>query len=203
LRSYVYDEETGLYYLQSRYYDPEIGRFINADAFVSTGQGLLGNNMFAYCLNNPVRYVDVAGFLAHDALEIGDNDNKLDPNDDGAPSNGSIAVMGSPNTSHASNGNGSAGNNIPSSSGGNPLTNITYSNKVLTQMQQGDDHGFPPIVDNYGSYSIQSSEVGRDGQTYSHLRIYGSYKGAEGYFHYIWDNNFTCNHRQFERVLHQ
>ncbi len=52
-RGYVYDTETGLYYLQSRYYNPEIGRFINADAFVSTGQGILGNNMFAYCNNNP------------------------------------------------------------------------------------------------------------------------------------------------------
>lgn len=37
-RGYVYDVETGLYYLQSRYYDPEVGRFINADAFASTGQ---------------------------------------------------------------------------------------------------------------------------------------------------------------------
>ena len=61
MRSYVYDDETGLYYLQSRYYDPEIGRFINADVFTSTGQGLLGNNMFAYCNNNPVNYVDPSG----------------------------------------------------------------------------------------------------------------------------------------------
>ena len=60
-RGYVFDHETGLYYLQSRYYDPEIGRFINADAFASTGQGLLGNNMFAYCSNNPLRYTDSAG----------------------------------------------------------------------------------------------------------------------------------------------
>ena len=61
-RGYVYDTEWGLYYLQSRYYDPEIGRFINADAFVSTGQGVLGNNMFAYCGNNPVNYVDPFGY---------------------------------------------------------------------------------------------------------------------------------------------
>ena len=60
-RGYVYDDETRLYYLQSRYYDPEIGRFINADIYTSTGQGLLGNNMFAYCLNNPVNYVDGTG----------------------------------------------------------------------------------------------------------------------------------------------
>jgi len=60
-RGYVYDTETGLYYLQSRYYDPEIGRFINADAFTSTGQGFTGNNMFAYCGNNPVTYEDDSG----------------------------------------------------------------------------------------------------------------------------------------------
>ena len=58
---YVCDTESGLYYLQSRYYDPQVGRFINADAFVSTGQGLLGNNMFAYCMNNPVMGCDPYG----------------------------------------------------------------------------------------------------------------------------------------------
>ncbi len=61
-RGYVYDHETGLYYLQSRYYDPEIGRFLNADAYTSTGQGILGNNMFAYCGNNPVVFGDPSGF---------------------------------------------------------------------------------------------------------------------------------------------
>ena len=51
----------GLYYLQSRYYNPTMGRFLNADALVSTGQGVLGNNMFAYCLNNPTKYSDPFG----------------------------------------------------------------------------------------------------------------------------------------------
>ena len=51
----------GLYYLQSRYYNPEIGRFINADALVSTGKGFIGNNMFAYCLNNPISLSDSNG----------------------------------------------------------------------------------------------------------------------------------------------
>lgn len=60
-RSYVYDEETGYYYLQSRYYDPEICRFINADNYPATGQGLTGNNMFAYCGNNPVNREDDGG----------------------------------------------------------------------------------------------------------------------------------------------
>ena len=60
-RGYVYDRETGLYYLQSRYYNPEIGRFISADNYPSTGQGLTGNNMFAYCGNNPVSREDESG----------------------------------------------------------------------------------------------------------------------------------------------
>ncbi len=60
-RGYVYDTETALYYLQSRYYDPDVGRFINLDKFASTGQGLLGLNMFAYCLNQPVLYFDSSG----------------------------------------------------------------------------------------------------------------------------------------------
>ena len=60
-RGYVYDRETGLYYLQSRYYNPIWGRFLNADALVSTGQGVLGNNMFAYCGNNPVIRRDASG----------------------------------------------------------------------------------------------------------------------------------------------
>ncbi|MBQ3598908.1 MAG: RHS repeat protein [Clostridia bacterium] len=63
-RGYYYDSETGLYYLNSRYYDAEVGRFINADAYASTGQGILGNNMFAYCLNNPAMYVDYNGLVA-------------------------------------------------------------------------------------------------------------------------------------------
>ncbi len=66
-RGYVFDTETGLYYLQSRYFNPQMARFINADALVSTGQGLLGNNMFAYCMNNPISYADPNGACPHDA----------------------------------------------------------------------------------------------------------------------------------------
>lgn len=61
-RGYVYDYETQLYYLQSRYYNPEIGRFINADNRISgVGGDVLGYNMFAYCMNNPVNLSDHAG----------------------------------------------------------------------------------------------------------------------------------------------
>jgi len=61
-RGKYFDNSTGLYYLQSRFYDPMIGRFINADGYVSTGQGILGFNMFTYCLNNPANMVDHDGY---------------------------------------------------------------------------------------------------------------------------------------------
>ncbi|MBQ4600361.1 MAG: RHS repeat-associated core domain-containing protein, partial [Oscillospiraceae bacterium] len=64
-RGYVYDVESELYYLQSRYYNPAIGRFINADVLIATGQGILGNNMFAYCLCNPVNGCDPCGTCFH------------------------------------------------------------------------------------------------------------------------------------------
>ena len=60
-RGYYYDAETGFYLTGTRYYDPEIGRFINADGYVSTGQGILGTNMFAYCGNNPITRADPSG----------------------------------------------------------------------------------------------------------------------------------------------
>ena len=61
-RGYYYDAETGFYYLQSRYYDPAICRFINADAYATTNAGsFLSCNMFAYCGNNPVNRADQSG----------------------------------------------------------------------------------------------------------------------------------------------
>ena len=70
-RGYYYDSETGFYYLQSRYYDPEIGRFINADSYASTdATGLLSTNMFAYCENNPAMRIDPTGELFWDILDV-------------------------------------------------------------------------------------------------------------------------------------
>ncbi len=70
-RGYYYDNETGFYYLQSRYYDPANRRFINADLLASTGQGFTGTNMFAYCVNSPVVLGDYEGT---DAILIIDED---------------------------------------------------------------------------------------------------------------------------------
>ena len=65
-RGYYYDVETGFYYLQSRYYAPEVGRFINAepnadDGEFDDGSEILGYNVYAYCFNNPVNSFDPDG----------------------------------------------------------------------------------------------------------------------------------------------
>ena len=60
-RSYYYDFETNLYYLETRYYDPETGRFINADEYINGNGDMMGYNMYAYCSNNPVMEKDPSG----------------------------------------------------------------------------------------------------------------------------------------------
>jgi len=63
-RGYVWDDETGLYYLRSRYYKPTLGRLLNADAICS-------RHLFAYCCNEPVKHVDPNGKYAESIKSIG------------------------------------------------------------------------------------------------------------------------------------
>ena len=63
-RGYYYDAETGLYYLNSRYYNPQWGRFLNADCYLNANEDILGFNMFVYCGNNPVNKLDCSGDIA-------------------------------------------------------------------------------------------------------------------------------------------
>jgi RHS repeat-associated protein len=60
-RGYYFDSETGLYYLNSRYYDSTVGRFINADEFINSNESLLSTNIYTYCENNPIKNIDSNG----------------------------------------------------------------------------------------------------------------------------------------------
>ena len=64
-RGYYKDWATGLYYLQSRYYCPALRRFISADIYMDTADGILGTNMYAYCHNDPINYYDPHGTSRH------------------------------------------------------------------------------------------------------------------------------------------
>ena len=71
-RGYYYDAETGLYFLQTRYYDPDTGRFLNRDSVnYADPQTINGLNLYAYCLNNPVAYVDPSGQIVLTLLIMG------------------------------------------------------------------------------------------------------------------------------------
>ena len=75
-RGYVYDTETGFYYVSSRYYDPEIGRWISPEPNVYTGafdsgSGLIGYNVYAYCANSPVNFTDPTGEFVLTVLIVG------------------------------------------------------------------------------------------------------------------------------------
>ena len=69
-RGYYFDRDLGLYYLQSRYYDSDVGRFINTDNITDSGAGILGYNTFMYCGNNPINAADPTGHgIIKDAIK--------------------------------------------------------------------------------------------------------------------------------------
>lgn len=73
-RGYYYDQETGLYYLQTRYYDPKVRRFLNADdasVLTKDPEQLTEKNLYAYCDDNPVMYRDDAGMFVITAARVG------------------------------------------------------------------------------------------------------------------------------------
>lgn len=71
-RGYFYDTESGLYYLQSRYYDPTTGRFVNGDSFeyIGANNEILGLNLFLYCENNHINKSDREGKFSIPAWTI-------------------------------------------------------------------------------------------------------------------------------------
>jgi RHS repeat-associated protein len=83
-RGYIYDTETGLYYLQSRYYNPTWGRFISADTVLGAIGRINTQNIFAYCLNDPVNYSDPSGcnpitdFIRRKVIASGGNEIEAD-----------------------------------------------------------------------------------------------------------------------------
>ncbi len=82
-RGYVYEEETGLYYLRSRYYNPVWGRFLNADSVLGKPGQLLGHNVFGYCRNNPLVMSDFSGRIPQ---------NNVFQSDSGSSAGGPLAI---------------------------------------------------------------------------------------------------------------
>lgn len=68
-RGYNYDEETGLYYLRSRYYSPVVGRFVNADINLGKKEVLFTHSSYTYCLNLPINHADSNGMECRQCIE--------------------------------------------------------------------------------------------------------------------------------------
>ena len=121
-RGYYYDTDTGLYYLQSRYYNPQWGRFLNEDGLIYSQAGLIGYNMYTYCGNNPVMGYDPSGYAEVDTKDDEDGNpiNDFGPVNTG---NGNMSYKG---------GNGSGG---PSGS----------SQNMCGQVYRGGDYTARPI----------------------------------------------------------
>ena len=127
-RGYVYDYETGLYYVSSRYYDPVWGRFLNSDVLISTGQGLLGNNMFAYCRNNPVCRKDITG-----TTDVACADDGTDLLDEEKSFNGGKISNG--NSNSGTNGFGYSSSNAGNASSSVSPTAQTNASNPTTALQ--------------------------------------------------------------------
>ena len=250
-RGYYYDSDTGFYCLQSRYYDPELRRFLNADGEIAAGMDVQGYNLFAYCFNNPLNMVDASGewpeFLEdfgrgfvngvknyfgglwsavthplrtvksllspkqifmnlfdgfgvwRNAFSLGSALKNKDAEAVGefcGGKTGEVAVAAAAiEISKVSNVYVSK---ISGKIKKNPLSDIKYTSKVKMQMELGDNHSFPKIVDNYGSIGFKEKIVGGDGNLRTKISIPGSYNGKIGLFEYIIESDGTCNHRLFK-----
>ncbi len=71
-RGYVFDEETGLYYLRSRYYNPRWGRFVNADSLIAS-ENAISQNLFRYCKNSPISRKDTNGARSKESTDENDD----------------------------------------------------------------------------------------------------------------------------------
>ena len=77
-RGYEYDEESGLYYLRSRYYNPDTGRFISADSVMGRVGEVLSHNLYCYCGNNPIVYKDINGYSFFSMLGLDECQNMVE-----------------------------------------------------------------------------------------------------------------------------
>ena len=217
-RGYYYDTETGLYYLNSRYYDPAVGRFINADSYISTGQGLAGYNMYAYCRNEPVFRKDSLGT---DDVCIAHADDDSNPLNDfgGTPTgnggmyhysvdfsvalNSSLINGGIYNCGYSAYGYTSGGygvctmSNAGTTSAASAKVAATIKNDIIDlprtghALQTDDHHAFSDIVDNYAGYANKTS-LGNA----TLYQLQGSLGGKAGRFEWIVENQ-QVTHRFF------
>ena len=159
-----------------------MGRFINADSLVSTGKGILGYNMFAYCRSNPVRRKDVSGTVEEDCMTGDDKEDLFEHPDGGYSGSGEIPIdYPTGQQSGSTNGRtvGTAGNNTVGT-GQAPHQGTPGSTYTQTS---SDGKGTIVSQTTYNEYGQRGQRIdwqGRDhgiGLPHIHTYTYGYYNG--------------------------
>ena len=225
-RGYYYDTETSLYYLNSRYYDPAVGRFLNADIYINANGDLLGFNMFAYCGNNPVTRTDDGGAFwetVFDIISLGASvvEVCVNPTDPWAWAGlvgdvidlipfvtgvGEVTravktvnkVADVVDTTHDIARTANRVENIVDTS----ASGIRYTDKVIKQMNNAADlnHSFPSIIDTLVDIKSGRPLKGKDGIIRNLVELPGSINDTLGFFEYIFEPDGWCNHRFFRKI---
>ena len=222
-RGYYYDAETGWYYLNARYYDPNVGRFLSPDTILGANGGLQGYNLFAYCNNNPVMFADPSGMFIDTIFDIITFGVSI------------IDVISHPDDPLAWAGlAGDAIDLIPFVTGVGETTRVAknaarivddtvaiaktvdkiddtvdivkdgvkYTDKVLKQMDNANDlrHAFPSIIDTMIDFSAGKPLKGGDEVIRSLIELPGTINETDGIFEFIIDPDGLCNHRFFREL---
>lgn len=219
----LWDSTTGLQYLRARWYDPNIGRFINEDTYEGELSNPLTLNLYTYVHNNPLRYTDPSGHcilicdaeLTKKALEFGEKTGINDFIDD------AFDYAGIGASANAGGGGGKFGGvKAAAKTAWNAVKKwigksdevvkgadkvIEINNPVLDSVRTGSalkldaQHAFNDIIDNYASSAQKFNLVGGDKVTRELYQIEGSLNGKQGVFEWIVDPDPLkgVTHRRF------
>ena len=178
-----------------------MGRFINGDAYASTGQGILGNNMFAYCANNPIIRTDSSGEAFETPLDVvslllSAAELAANPTDLWAIASfsGDLLDVLLPMVT-------GLGETIRAFKAADSITEVvTYTEKVMRQMEKTSDffHAFPSMIDSLVDMTkIEPLLEQRDNVIRLVVKNDGYIDDTFGYFEYIFETDGLCNHRFF------
>lgn len=222
------DADTGLAYMQQRYYDPQLGVFLSVDPVMAYEQPISQFNRYRYANGNPYKFTDPDGRQAAERfveqhrkdMEAGNGAayEPLQPYAIAATGvmlapvvvEMGLAALANPAAIATATEIGAGAAGVTGTAGIASLagkeasaardffSGTKYTDKVLGQIKQGDYHAFPEGVKAFQGVGQVTSLKGGDGVAREMLTIPGGYKGREGSFEFIKDANGAINHRLFK-----
>jgi RHS repeat-associated protein len=146
-----YDEETGLYYLRARYYDPNLGRFTIEDSYWGEDNNPLSLNLYTYCHNDPVNFIDPSGHLDKKMNKKPELTNEIRRKDNPSGSSSSSGSSGKSSGSGSSSSSSSS-----SSSGSSSKGKFEPSNEIRRPVYSNNDDQTSYLLE-YGSFNLKGN----------------------------------------------